>query len=273
MPPASVLRMTRSHPQAAWEPESVRPGVGKDGFECPHCGRVAHQVWAPLQEVELIQRRVAEEAPPKVLGASGGLSAASGGDRGRLVMQHVFPWQYANCARCGRPSVWRGEVMVYPQAMVGGVPHSDMPDGVRALYMEAAAVAAVSTRAGAAFARVTVERLLKHLFPDTDSRLEHLIAEAKRQGVSSSVGRMLDVVRVTGNGAVHVDDQPGDLVVLVLDDLQGPELVAKLLQAVNDLVDDLITKPRQAAELSALIPPHVQARIDQLSPPPSTNEP
>jgi hypothetical protein len=55
---------------------------------------------------------------------------------------------------------------------------------------------------------------------------------------------MLDVVRVVGNGALHVDEQPGDLVVIAMDDTTGPALVELLLQVANDLVDELITRPK-----------------------------
>jgi Domain of unknown function (DUF4145) len=122
---------------------------------------------------------------------------------------------------------------------------------VRDLYEEAAAVAVVSPRAGAAFARVTVERLIKHLDPRAPVRatLEQRIARIKEQGISTPLGQMLDMVRVTGNDAVHVNDQPNDLMMLVLDDKQSPELVRLLLQAANDLVDERITRPRFTEEL------------------------
>lgn len=155
--------------------------------------------------------------------------------------------------------------MVYPvQARLGSAAHDDMPPHVRKLYEEAAAVAVVSPRAGAAFARVTVERLIKHLDPGAPrgAKLEDRIVQIKRRDISTSLGRMLDVVRVTGNDAVHVKDQPNDLMVLVLDDEQGPEFVPLLLQVANDLVDELITKPRVAEELWGKIPERIQARID-----------
>lgn len=154
--------------------------------------------------------------------------------------------------------------MVYPvQVRLGSAAHDDMPPQVRELYEEAAAVAVVSPRAGAAFARVTVERLIKHLDPDAlrSAMLEQRIARIKRQGISTSLGRMLDVVRVVGNGAVHVKDEPNDLVVLVLDDEQGPEFVNLLLQVTNDLVDELITKSRIVEELWEKIPEVIRARI------------
>ncbi len=79
--------------------------------------------------------------------------------------------------------------MVYPvQARLGNAAHDDMPPHVRDLYEEAAAVAVVSPRAGAAFARVTVERLIKHLDPEapTHANLDQRIVRIKGQGLGSN---------------------------------------------------------------------------------------
>lgn len=247
--------------------KSVSPEFGKPAFDCPNCGAFAHQEWASLG------REIADpEGDYFLLLATGHplfRQVPAGLDE---AMEHLAwlqrsRWNASRCASCNEWSIWMGPKLVHPRLRVGGTPHPEMPREVRELFEEAAAVAAVSPRAGAAFARVTVERLLKTLFPETTPRLELLIAEAKQRGVSAAVGKMLDVVRVTGNDAVHVDEQPGDLVVLVLDEVQGPGLVGKLLQAVNDLVEQLITLPREAEELNRLIPESIRARIDKLSPP------
>lgn len=253
--------------------QPVPPALGKPAFNCPYCGAFADQQWVDIgYEVEDPEGDYFQDLDMG-LPLDQQVATRIGETAENLSWVKRSTWQATQCFSCKDWAIWRGKKMVHPPLRLSGTPHPDMPDEVRELYDEAAQIAAVSTRAGAAFARVAVERLLKHLFPDTDSKLEHLIAAAKRRGVSSPVGQMLDVVRVTGNGAVHVDDQPGDLVILVLDDVQGPELVSMLLQAINDLVDDLITKPQQAAKLSALIPPSVQARIEKLSASSSTNEP
>jgi hypothetical protein len=61
---------------------------------------------------------------------------------------------------------------------------------------------------GAALARCTVERLIKAPDPDAPTRanLDARIERIKSQ-VSVPLGEMLDVLRVTGNGTLHVDDQ------------------------------------------------------------------
>ncbi len=153
--------------------------------------------------------------------------------------------------------------MIYPRAQLGGPPHPDMPGEVRDLYEEAASVAPVSRRAGAALARATVERLIKLLDPDAPrkaDKLDHRI-ERIRGRVSPPVAEMLDVVRVTGNKALHVEDDPAELVVLALDDKEGPQLLELLLDTANDLVDELITKPKTTSTYWAKLPPGIQAQL------------
>ncbi len=149
--------------------------------------------------------------------------------------------------------------MVYPLHRLGDTPHELMPEPVRELYEEAAAVAPVSRRAGAALARATVERLLKELDRDASPRatLEKRI-ERISQRVSTSLAEQLDIVRIAGNGAVHVDEEPDEIVVIALDDEEGPELLELLLYTANQLVDELIARPARAKNLWNRLPQRVR---------------
>jgi hypothetical protein len=137
-----------------------------------------------------------------------------------------------------------------------------MPAEVRALHMEAAQVGVVSRRAAAALARAAVERLLKTLDPDAPAKAKLAdYIERVRPRVSAPLGQLLDVVRVTGNQALHVDNQPPELVLLVLDSNVGPGVLETLLETANDLVDELITRPKRALELWEKLPEGVKAQL------------
>jgi hypothetical protein len=71
-----------------------------------------------------------------------------------------------------------------------------MSDNVRELYEEAAWVAPLSRRAGAALARAMVERLLKAMDPDAPKRanLDKYVERALDK-VSTPLAELLDVVR------------------------------------------------------------------------------
>jgi hypothetical protein len=152
--------------------------------------------------------------------------------------------------------------MVFPRDRLGNPPHVQMPEGVRELYEEAAQVAVVSRRAGAALARATVERLLKYLDPEApkgatlDKRIERVTPR-----VSTSARTLLEMVRVSGNGAVHADDEPDEIVTIVLSDQEGPSVLEMLLDAANDLVDELIARPAQIEQRRAQLPQHVQDKL------------
>ncbi|MFC6090678.1 hypothetical protein [Saccharothrix lopnurensis] len=106
-----------------------------------------------------------------------------------------------------------------------------MPAEVRELFEEARAVAGVSRRAGAALARATVERLIRILDPDAPekAKLDQRIERIKDR-LTPQTAQLLDVLRVTDNGALHVDDEPGELGVTALGDEEGPALLELLLE-------------------------------------------
>ncbi|WP_374754928.1 DUF4145 domain-containing protein [Pseudonocardia sp. N23] len=136
-----------------------------------------------------------------------------------------------------------------------------MPKSARELYEEAAAVAVVSRRAGAAMARAALERLIKEIDVSAPPRanLESRIARLKDR-VSTPLGQLLDVVRVSGNGALHQSENTSDIVVLALDDRDGPAVLGVLLQTANDLVEELITRPQVAGNLWEKLPESIRTR-------------
>lgn len=153
--------------------------------------------------------------------------------------------------------------MLYPFGGTAPVAAENMPDDVRELYEEARAVVGLSRRAGAALARATLERLLRGQYPDVKSnaRLEDLILRAE-QDVSSGLIDLLTLIRHVGNKSLHVADVPDDAVVMVMAPEQT-ELAEVLFAAINELVDELITKPQRNARLGALIPDGVRETIER----------
>lgn len=129
--------------------------------------------------------------------------------------------------------------------------------------MEAAAVIVVSRRAGSAMARATLERLLIELDPSSpkNARLDERIINVLDK-VSTSLGDALTLIRHVGNQALHVDSTPDEALVLVLDE-ENTEIIDVLFAAINDLVDELVTKPAARARLLDAVPPTVRARVAQ----------
>lgn len=130
-------------------------------------------------------------------------------------------------------------------------PHPDAPPSVAELYEEARGVLPISRRASAALVRATLERLLRELDPDNGGkRLDELIAQLRGQ-IREPLWKFLTAIRIVGNDSLHSEE--GELAVLYLRG-DSDEIVEPLFEAVNTLVEELVTQPAKAEELYRLIP-------------------
>ncbi|MEU3622797.1 hypothetical protein BS329_09675 [Amycolatopsis coloradensis] len=209
-------------------------------FVCPHpeCGAFAQQTWVtPLRSRE--QHDVLQLA-----------------DIPHADFQDRIRWHAAKCGSCDEMSLWLDGNMVYPhRSRLGEPPHPALPAEVLELYNEAAEVAPRSRRAGAALARAALDKLLRHVDPGASGSMNLKDRIDRLHGkVSSELGRLLHVVRLTANGVVHVDDQPLELVVLFLDDEEGPALFELMLDTVNQLADERIARPEMLRDVFAKLP-------------------
>jgi len=233
----------------------TRPTLNSEGFVCPRCNVWAHQLWSMLRSVGTSQFVDSREA---VVGMSSGGAVVSTpglprGESGR--------WKTARCQHCDEASVWRDDKMMYPRSSTAPMPHADMPPEALLLYMEARDVVGLSPRAGAALARATLEKLLRVLDPDAPKGhdLKKRIDRMESR-VSSPLWEMLTVIRHAGNGSLHVEDQPDDVIVLILDP-EETEIVDLIFAAINDVVDELVTRPKRTRAVFEKVPQSVRDRI------------
>jgi hypothetical protein len=137
---------------------------------------------------------------------------------------------------------------VHPQSPAS---HPDVPTAAAELYEEARLVLMDSRRAAAALARASLESLLKHLDGAGEQKnLQRRIGDLQGK-VNESLWRVLTAIRVVGNDALHDEDE--ELVVMYLTG-DASSIVEPLFGAINALVEELITLPRRAEELYAMIP-------------------
>ena len=130
--------------------------------------------------------------------------------------------------------------------------NSDLPDNVKEMYEEASAIAGLSARAACALLRVAIEMLLKDLgHLKENSNINDSIGELVGAGVDKRVQQALDVVRVTGNNAVH----PGTI------DFDDSTDVSSLFELINYIADTLITQPKKTSEMFDDLPEGDKKRI------------
>lgn len=241
------------------EPTSRLPKLFGDRFICPRCNSFADQTWHDLKYSARTAR------------GTGWVDAHDldqspywGSDEAENVenRSEESQWRMSECASCQHRAVWRHDALIYPVSSPAPTPSVDMPDEVRPLYEESGAVAAVSPRAGAALARATLERLLKLLDPDAPKRLQlddYIVRVLPRVNVAT--GKLLTLIRHVGNKSLHVEDVPDEAIVLLLSD-EDADILGVLFQTINDVVEELITRPRQADALYEAVPASVRSAAE-----------
>ena len=151
------------------------------------------------------------------------------------------------------------KTMIYPPTRLGPPPNPDMPASAKNLYEEARTVAQPSARAAAGLSRVALESMLRELYPD-EQDLNACIAAAVKDGLRRQVQQAMDILRVTGNDALHLAE-------IRLED--DPETVVALLRLVNLVAEQIISEPQALDDMYASLPEGKRqaiARCDSPSP-------
>lgn len=199
------------------------PEFKKAAFTCPHCDVYASFWWKEAKEAVRM---------------TNGSHAYKDNDL------HI-----ATCTHCQGRVVWfvseHNSYMLWPFGMANApLPHEDMPEDVNADYLEARNICKLSPRGAAALLRLAIQKLCKHL-GESGENINADIGALVKKGLPIQIQQALDVVRVTGNNAVH----PGELLV---DD--NPEIVSALFGLTNLIIDNRIAEPNRIAALYGALP-------------------
>lgn len=205
----------------------VAPASGMKAFTCPHCGVLARQY----------QWGYASHAP------SGAY------DELNIAHAHV---RLARCEACNGTCLWWKDSLVYPARGGAPPPNADMPADVRADYEEAARIHTASPRGAAALLRLAVQKLMVHL-GQSGANINDDIAALVKRGLPVTIQRALDIVRVTGNNAVH----PGQI------STDDPSVAAQLFPLVNVIVQSQIAVPKRIEELYGSLPEGTRQAIEK----------
>lgn len=144
--------------------------------------------------------------------------------------------------------------MVWPEPPAPvAAPNADLPEDIKADYMEAASVLERSPRAAAALLRLAVQKLCIFL-GEPGKKINDDIASLVAKGLPIAIGQALDVVRITGNSAVH----PGEL--QVGDDV---EMASTLFRLLNLIAANRITEPKHVQEAYDQMPKHLREAVDK----------
>lgn len=182
--------------------------------------------------------------------------------RGGFLSEDDVPhrWFGSTCVGCEKGAVWRQGQLVFPLSSSVDRPHVDMPPDARELYEEARNTYPVSRRAAAALARASLESLLRELTPEQPrASLDELIASLSGL-VNRRMWEVLTALRVLGNSTLH--SQESDIKTIYMSE-EATELVDVIFGAINELVDELVTRPAQSKNLYDMLPPGVRESAER----------
>lgn len=206
----------------------VPPSFHNKAFTCPHCGVLARQYKWGHQ-----------------------LSQASQGIYPEAQIS-TAPLKISVCENCGANCLWVAEQYVFPDRGNAPHPNPDMPIEVQVDYDEAARIYAKSPRGAAALLRLAIQKLMVHL-GQPGKNINADIASLVSAGLPSQIQQALDVVRVTGNNAVH----PGQL------DANDALVAEQLFPLVNVIVEYRISLPARIQEMYDALPDGTKTAIEK----------
>lgn len=193
----------------------IPPQVFLNSFTCPHCGAIAKQDWW--------------------------MKRWYGDQPNNDKAQH--PLRVGSCHHCRQTTLWVEDKMYYPDTGNAPFPNPEMPETVLKLYLEASSISSKSPRGAAALLRLSIQVLCQEL-GESGKNINLDIGSLVKKGLPLIVQQSLDIVRVTGNDAVH----PGQI------DTDNPETVGQLFDLVNIIVEYMIALPKKVSGIYSRLP-------------------
>lgn len=172
------------------------------------------------------------------------------GSSGERCLMNVH---VSTCYECKKPAIWLYQSLIYPQT--GEVPpaNKDLPEPIRRDYDEAGAILNASPRGAAALLRLAIQKLCIHL-GEPGENLNKDIGALVAKGLSGTVQKALDAVRVIGNNAVH----PGKIEMT-----DNREAAETLFRLVNLIAEKMISEQKHVDEFYDGLPEGIRLEIER----------
>ena len=209
----------------------VPPQLSRSAFHCARCNVYANQLWFNVFHMEF--------------------RGKPGSQTNQSVQ--ITREQVSRCTHCGEYSFWIDQKLLSPDITGAPLPHSEMPDAVKADFDEARSVFGRSPRSSAALLRLAIQKICIHLgLPGRN--LNEDIGSLVGAGLPLEIQQSLDIVRVVGNNQVH----PG-----TLDVRDDPETATNLFELVNIIIEDRIARPNKIKALYLKLPESARKQIEE----------
>ncbi len=200
----------------------ITPKVLQKSFTCPHCDVLSQQEWW-----------------------------SSGWDGNVYAEENRNYIKVGTCQHCRHNTLWIQNDMVFPSTGNVQFPNPEMPEPVKKIYLEAASIQMKSPRGATALLRLAIQLLCKEL-GEGGNNINNDISNLVKKGLPEIVQQSLDIVRVTGNDAVH----PGQI------DTDNIETSNQLFNLINVIVEYMIALPKKVSGIYTNLP---KDKIDAIS--------
>jgi len=211
------------------------PQLALGQYHCLHCGVFSKQYWAHI-----------------------GAEHHWGNDsiiRHATHFQEYLPveWRMSNCEHCGQKTIWFNDKIIYPKKMIVESPNDDLSADIKSDYVEAAVIYNDSVRASAALLRLALQKLCKQL-GEKGENINDDIGNLVKKGLNPQIQKSLDILRITGNNAVH----PGEIHVE-----EDSALVLKLFELINFIAEKMLSEPRDIDSFYSRLPEKSRDAVDK----------
>ena len=210
----------------------IEPKEDLDVFTCPYCAVTSQQEWAHIDITSDYTDRI----------------QVTGYDMSDEDQSGIYTsW----CLNCEKAALWESQKIVYPLTGIFPPPHEDLPEDIKEIYKEAGSIANTSPRAACALFRVAIEMLLNHI--GKEGNINDNIKKLVEEGLHPKFQKILDILRVTGNNAVHSGT-------IKFDD-RTP--IVSFYEWINMVTDILITKPAEIERIYNNLPEKDKQAIEK----------
>lgn len=246
----------------------VAPSIDRKRFSCPVCGTLADQTWfdaharrvdnndvPKLTTVEKLKKRRNTPVPATIDDkvVASGQPFLWRNDDGIYCYDELFNIHVSRCDSCSAITVWRYDTAIYPPTRYQIEPNPDLPDNIKADFKKAREILGLSPCGATALLRGCVQNLCIHL-KKPGMNLNEAIGSLVADGLPKNIQKALDIVRVTGNEAVH----PGEL------DVKDDRATAdKLFGLINMIAYDQITQPKDVKAMFDNLPENAKKQIQE----------
>ena len=198
----------------------------KEAFNCPNCGAFSNHDWTYCYVNETYGRfnGVVHNSQDEIIN--------------KLYL--------CKCQCCGYISFWYNKKLIWPLNSCVELPSVDMPEDIKKLYNEASSIVDLSPKGSCAILRLALQKLCNRLAGQPEkSKIDGSIKKLVERGLPDSLQKMMDIVRIVGDEAVH----PGEI---NIDD--NKDLAIAMFRLINLIIEKIVTEPKEINELYNLMP-------------------